>query len=243
MYNDDIEYLNYLRSQNVNITTENILSSERTHIDPINPNLDWHDIGVQYAKNHVVIIDDFLLPEYTMRLRDFMLFFNKKEDFYDDYAAVNFHRNTPNKVWFSLLSDIVDEVKMRAYCLRTLSFERAWAFIYNNDSNGVNIHADAAAINLNFWVTPDECIIPAQGTNGLDIWKIYPPKGWNYSEYNRNAEKSAIYISQHDVEKVSIPYKFNRLIMFDSMYFHKTQSVHTKDGYENRRINYTFLYR
>lgn len=243
MYNDDIEYLKFIRDNDVVFSTENILSTEKLNIDPINPNIDWREVDIAYATNHVVVIDDFLQPEYTLRLRDFMLFFSKKEDYYKDYAAVNFYRNTKDRVWFPLLSDIVDEARKKMYCLRSLSFQRAWAFIYDTMSNGVDIHADDAAINLNFWVTPDESIEHAEHKNGLDIWKIYPPKDWDYQSYNRNARTSALYIAEQGGEKVSIPYKFNRMIMFDSMYFHKTQPVRSKPGYENRRINYTFLYK
>jgi hypothetical protein len=34
----------------------------------------------------------------------------------------------------------------------------------------------------------------------------------------------------------------NRCVLFDSTYFHTTDDIHFKDGYENRRINCTLLF-
>ena len=47
------------------------------------------------------------------------------------------------------------------------------------------------------------------------------------------------------VEKCSkkiIPYKFNRVVVFDSRKIHESLLSRFKEGYENRKINYTFLY-
>ncbi|HAP42138.1 MAG TPA: hypothetical protein DCQ94_20645, partial [Nitrospira sp.] len=33
---------------------------------------------------------------------------------------------------------------------------QAWAFKHDSARRGLNIHADAAAVNVNFWITPDE---------------------------------------------------------------------------------------
>jgi hypothetical protein len=39
-----------------------------------------------------------------------------------------------------------------------------------------------------------------------------------------------------------IPHKQNRVVIFNSDLFHKTDSYHFREGYENRRINITLLY-
>jgi hypothetical protein len=41
---------------------------------------------------------------------------------------------------------------------------------------------------------------------------------------------------------VRVPYKMNRCVLFDSTYFHTTDDIHFKAGYENRRINCTLLF-
>jgi hypothetical protein len=243
MYNDNIEYLEFLRKNDIVISTEVVEHDSQIEDVVLNPNIDWQKVNRDYAINQICVIDDFLKPEYANRLKEFALFFSKKEDFYRDYAAINFYRHDKNRIWFPLLSNVVDESKKNMECLRRLKFERGWAFIYENESNGVNIHADEAAVNLNLWVTPEESIIFGPNKNGLDVWKIHPPKDWDYETYNRTPEKSALYILEKNAERISIPYKWNRLVMFNSMFFHKTQYVTSKPGYENRRINYTFLYK
>ena len=41
---------------------------------------------------------------------------------------------------------------------------------------------------------------------------------------------------------VTVPYRANRAVIFDSDLFHETDTIRFKDGYENRRINVTLLY-
>jgi len=40
----------------------------------------------------------------------------------------------------------------------------------------------------------------------------------------------------------TIPYKYNRAVLFNSAYFHETDKIDFKDGYESRRINITYLF-
>jgi len=40
----------------------------------------------------------------------------------------------------------------------------------------------------------------------------------------------------------NIPYKFNRAVLFNSAYFHETDKIDFKDGYESCRINITYLF-
>ena len=40
----------------------------------------------------------------------------------------------------------------------------------------------------------------------------------------------------------NIPYKFNRAVLFNSAYFHETDKIDFKEGYESRRINITYLF-
>ncbi len=41
---------------------------------------------------------------------------------------------------------------------------------------------------------------------------------------------------------MSVPYRANRAVIFDSNLFHETDRPRFKDGYLNRRINITLLY-
>jgi hypothetical protein len=41
---------------------------------------------------------------------------------------------------------------------------------------------------------------------------------------------------------VTIPYRQNRAVIFNSDLFHETDRISFRGGYENRRINVTLLY-
>ncbi len=41
---------------------------------------------------------------------------------------------------------------------------------------------------------------------------------------------------------ITVPYRANRAVIFDSNLFHKTDVIRFAGGYENRRINITMLY-
>lgn len=240
MYNENSEYLDFLRRKDVVLSTE----SYRPVEEPVlNPDLDWSSIYTTYLRDNLVVVDNYLSDTCAARLRDFVLFCNKKEDFYLDYAAINFYKDLPGRIWFNLLTEVVEQTKHKFELLRDLNFIRGWAFIYDNSSQGVNIHADDASINLNYWVTPNDSLYLKDGYNGLDLWKVGPPKEWSYSSYNRSPDLCKKYLQEQGEEPISITYNFNRLAIFNSMFFHKTQPVRAKPGYENRRINYTFLYR
>lgn len=241
MYNDDLEYLDFIRRTNSIITKEDLGNLNILPSSVLNQNQNWDEITKNFITNNVTVIDNFLQPEFANRLREFYLYYNYRHDIYKDYASINFYREN-NKSWFPILSNIVDETKQLINFLHDYSFRRAWAFIYENTSDGVCIHADSASININLWVTPEESIISEPECNGLNIWKIFPPDDWDYETYNRNPIISKKYIDENNAEKISIDYKFNRAMIFNSKFFHQTQPVRTKSGYENRRINYTFLF-
>ena len=242
MYNDDTEYLDFLKKNNVIITSEP-LSSITDDMICVNPKINWKEIVRSYTQNKVVVVDNFLTVECANNLRNFTLFYNQKEDFYKDYAAINYYPDNRNGTLFSKLCNIIKNVESNFQITdERIKFLRAWSFIYENYSQGVNAHADPAAINFNFWVTPDECLDSSRESNGLELWKLYPPDNWRWEDYNRNEKKIEDLLSSNSSEKISIKYKFNRLIIFDSKFFHKSQQVRAIKGYENRRINYTLLF-
>jgi len=244
MYNDSTEYLKFIRENNFTLATEDIVNTSKLNLDTpaLNQNQNWQAISDEYNKNKIVVVDNFLNVEYALRLRKFMLFINFYHDIYKDYAALNFLKEG-EYLWFGLLENITTEIKEKFDFLKDKNFTRAWSFIYDNVSNGVEAHADPAAVNFNFWATPEECLIMKKGNNGLDVWPVYPPKDWTWHQYNAESRKIEEFIKDSKVISKSIDYKFNRVTIFDSLFFHKTQPVVSKDGYENKRINYTFLYK
>ena len=60
----------------------------------------------------------------------------------------------------------------------------------------------------------------------------------------KNLELKEIYkfLNEKNVKCETIPYKFNRAVLFNSAYFHETDKINFKDEYEARRINITYLF-
>jgi len=48
--------------------------------------------------------------------------------------------------------------------------------------------------------------------------------------------------AQSGAKTVTVPYRANRAVIFDSNLFHKTDTIRFAEGYENRRLNITMLY-
>ena len=69
--------------------------------------------------------------------------------------------------------------------LKKFPLTKAWAFKCNNQMKGIKIHADFAAININFWITPDKANLN-KNTGGLLIWDKEAPKNWDFEKYNNN---------------------------------------------------------
>ena len=111
--------------------------------------------------------------------------------------------------------------------------------MYETVALGVCPHADPSFININVWVTPDECVYD-HNKNGLKIYKKKAPKECTWEEYNKGHYLIKSYLKESKYDR--IPYKYNRAIIFRGNTFHETDKVHMKPGHENKRVNYTFLY-
>jgi len=112
----------------------------------------------------------------------------------------------------------------------------------DGEDGGTNLHADMAAVNVNVWLTPDHANLDPN-SGGLVVYTVKPPGDWNHHKYNRDTD--FVYdelIAPSGYANVTVPYKLNRVVMFDSALFHLTDKCKFKKGYTNRRINLTILY-
>jgi hypothetical protein len=119
-----------------------------------------------------------------------------------------------------------------------------WAYKYDSDSNfgGINLHADEAAINVNLWLTPNEANLDPN-SGGLVIYTVKPPQDWDFELYNRDTD----FVYEHLLKpsgfaNITVPYRVNRAVIFDSALFHNSDEFTFRKGYKNRRINLTLLY-
>jgi Tfp pilus assembly protein PilF len=191
------------------------------------------------SNNQLVVIDNLLTPQALANLRRFCLGSNVWRQTYSDGYLGAF----PEHGFAApLLAQIADEFRdtfpaiFGGHPLRYL-----WAFKYDSSMSGIKIHADEAAVNVNFWITPDEANLdPEHG--GLVVWDKAAPLDWDFDKYNGDVESPRKFLKDAGATSVTVPYRANRAVIFDSDLFHETDTIRFKDGYENRRINVTLLY-
>jgi tetratricopeptide (TPR) repeat protein len=116
-----------------------------------------------------------------------------------------------------------------------------WAFKYDSTLDGIGIHADEAAVNVNFWIAPDDANRDPQ-SGGLVIWDKAAPLDWDFAKFNVDENAAYEFLAQSGAMPITVPYRANRAVVFDSNLFHKTDRIDFAPGYENRRINITMLY-
>jgi len=190
----------------------------------------------------VVVIDDFLAPAALAELRAFCLESTVwSANRYAHGRLGAFFRDGFN---CPLLLQIAEE--LRAALPRVIGerypLRQLWGF--KNDRTlpaDANTHADFAAVNVNFWITPDSANAdPASG--GMVIYEVDAPLDWDFYTYNGRSDLIHAYLRERDARRVRIPYRANRAVIFNSDLFHATEAVQFNPGYAQRRINVTMLY-
>ncbi len=191
-------------------------------------------------KFQYIVLDNFLNKEALDKLYSFCLTnsiwneFDYKNGYIGSFIENGF--NTP------LLLQISEEIRLQyPEILKKFPLTKAWAFKCNNQMKGIKIHADFAAININFWITPDKANLN-KNTGGLLIWDKEAPKNWDFEKYNNNHLAIKNFLKKKKSKMKRIKYKSNRVIIFNSNLFHASDNFNFKKNYENRRINITLLY-
>lgn len=117
-----------------------------------------------------------------------------------------------------------------------------WGFKYAPDAGTVSAtHADFAAVNVNFWVTPTEANLD-DDCGGLVVHDVGAPLSWDFATYNEQPDLIDRYLAARGSTPIRVPYRGNRAIVFNSDLFHSTERIRFRPEYLNRRINVTFLY-
>ena len=188
----------------------------------------------------IVVIDDLLSPEALAGLKRFCWGSTIwRSDYRDGYLGA-----MPESGFaVPLLAQVSNElVAAFPRIFRAHPLLQWWAFKYDSALSGIGVHADFAAVNVNFWITADDANLdPEHG--GLVIWDKPAPLEWTFERYN-NVDTSEVreFLTRSDARSVTVPYRANRAVIFDSDLFHETDRISFKEGYQNRRINITLLY-
>ena len=190
----------------------------------------------KFKRVGISVIDNFFSDQTCNSLREFAL--NPKcgyHDVYEEYRAINFDILRSELSLVSTIKEFEDKIKF----LGKIKYVRSWCFCYDNKSKGVPPHADPSYVNINVWVTPNESVNDFN-KNGLKIYHKKRNTNVPHSLYNGNLE----YISREikDSKFTIVPYKYNRAVIFLGSMYHETLGVDMKDGEENMRVSYTYLF-
>jgi tetratricopeptide (TPR) repeat protein len=193
------------------------------------------------SKPEILVIDNFLSNAALIDLQKFCRNANIfKYPYPAGYVSAFLSKGLSNEFILKLSEDLRITYKN---IFKEFRLTQAWIFKYESQKEGTNIHADQAAVNVNFWITPEEGNLD-RNKGGLEIWNKLPPKGSDFASYNHidNSPKIRKMLEDNNIKSVKIPYRENRAVIFNSQLFHKTDDFNFDESYENRRINVTFLY-
>ena len=208
----------------------------------LNPDNDWAAIEDQYfaCTPEVVSIDNLLTEEALLALRQFCQISTVwRTEYKNQYLGAFAGEGFVSPLHFRIAQDLRQKMP-RIFGEHRL--EHLWAFKYAPKmETGINVHADFARVNLNFWVTPDEANLDPE-TGGLVVYDVPSPTSWSFDEYNHDEHAIYKFLESRQACKIRVPYKCNRAVLFNSNLFHETDELHFKAGYKNRRINVTYLF-
>jgi tetratricopeptide (TPR) repeat protein len=187
----------------------------------------------------IVVIDNLLTDEAMTALRRYTL---GSRIWHTAYAQGYLGAFPESGFAAPLLAQVAEELSatyQEIFAAHPLRYH--WAFKYDSTLDGIGIHADEAAVNVNFWITPDQANRDSQG-GGLVIWDKAAPLEWDFAKFNADESAAYTFLEEQGAKTVTVPYRANRAVIFDSNLFHKTDRITFAEGYENRRINITMLY-
>lgn len=142
----------------------------------------------------------------------------------------------------------------KVFCRGKSELTQAWAYSYHNWDgglegsapglqHGIGIHADAAAISANIWITGEPAADAPPGTNGLRVYSKEAPLDWDFKDYNDASSETRLVDFVADSPWYEVPFRRNRMVLFNSNLLHESLPLSMRVGdFRARRINLTLLY-
>ncbi len=206
----------------------------------VNPDLAWKDIEQRYfdARPSMVYIDDLLTPEALAAVRAHCL----ESTIWNELKGGYLGAYMPDGFSGRLMLRIASELRARLpRVIGNHPLQTMWGYKYDSRYSGIGVHADVAAINVNFWITPDDANLEPE-SGGLVVYTHDAPRDWSFQRFNTGSDEIYAHLESVGANKVRVPYRANRAVIFDSDLFHETDAFRFREGYENRRVNVTMLY-
>jgi Tfp pilus assembly protein PilF len=207
----------------------------------VNPDASGGEIAARWRESRpqIAVIDNLLTDEALAKLRRFCW---GSTIWRKVYPGGYLGAMPEHGFACPLLAQIADELRsIYPAILGGHPLLWLWGFKYDSRLSGIAVHADFAAVNVNFWITPDEANLDPE-SGGLVVWDAPAPMDWDFAKYNDDAAAARQFLTQAGARPVTVPYRANRAVIFDSDLFHETDRIAFRDGYLNRRINVTLLY-
>ena len=188
----------------------------------------------------VLYCDDLLSPRALLLLRRYLLQSTIWHDFshIEGFVAAYLEDGLAHP----LLLQIADELR-KAFpeLLSPHPLSQAWAFKAVDPHGAIEAHADDALVSVNFWVTPTGANRdPNRG--GLTVCLTPPPADLAPVDYQSRRADAVHFLEQNSQNRLVVPYRENRSVMFDSRLVHASDEPAFSGGYENHRISVTLLF-
>jgi tetratricopeptide (TPR) repeat protein len=199
------------------------------------------DVAIRWRQSDppIVVIDDLLTEEALEGLRRFC---RGSTMWRRPYR--NGYLGAMPETGFAcpLLAQIADELRdVFPTVIGDHGLRRTWGFKYDSSLTGIPMHADQAAVNVNFWIAPKDASLDS-ASGGLVVWDVKAPLDWDFARYNADEAAIRAFLAEKGAKPIVVPHRANRAVIFDSDLFHETDKIMFRDGYENRRTNVTMLY-
>jgi tetratricopeptide (TPR) repeat protein len=210
--------------------------------DVLNPDNDWHALEEAYLAGtpEILTIDHFLAEPALKAFQDFA---HASRVWHGEYAN-SYLGAFANRGFNSPLHlQLARELKRRMpRVFKDYLLTQLWGFKYEPAvTRGINVHADFAKVNLNFWIAPSEHNLDPE-SGGLKVYDVPAPADWTFQQYNADSTRIYDFLQQHGAGCVTVPHRCNRAVLFNSALFHETDTIRFVDRYEARRVNMTYLF-
>jgi tetratricopeptide (TPR) repeat protein len=195
----------------------------------------WRQASPQF-----VILDDFLTPEALEKLRGYCL---DSTVWHRIYEAGYIGAIPADGFACPLLAQLAEEIQTRwPRIVGPHAFKYLGAFKYDSElSRGTNTHADLAAVNVNFYITPDEANLDPE-SGGMAVWNATIDTEPLMRQLNGSEQAIKAYLAARKAVVTKIPHRANRVVIFKSSLIHKTDDCEFTTGYANKRINVSLLF-
>lgn len=201
---------------------------------------DWAAVESAYlgATPNLATIDGLLSPAALAAVRTWCLGATVWNELKTGYLGASMHDGFAHPLLLRIAAEMRERMP-RVIGDRPL--KTMWGFKYDAAFEGIGVHADEAAVNVNFWITPDEANLDPE-TGGLRVHATKAPRDWGFRRFNASPDEVRGMLEAAGSVPTRVPHRANRAVMFDSDLFHETDTFRFAPGYANRQVNITMLF-